>query len=129
MVEGLNLRAQREVTLEDAREDLLGSLDEPFGPAGLLRLKGGHLNGYFGWADNILQIDELPALHLRAVAEVGVFGESVMLPAASLLDCLASPHPGGSVEVEEDAGTGTAAVLQDEMTVQQNGLNLSKKAV
>src|SRR3712207_7858805 len=41
---------------------------------------------------------------LRAVAQVEIFGQRVVLPPAAALDRLAAPDPGRSVEVEEAAG-------------------------
>ena len=77
----------------------------------------------------MLQVAKLPALELGAVAQVRVLGEGVVLPAAGLLDGAAAPHAGGAVEVEEDAGARAAAVLQHEMAIEQDGFDLSEKAV
>ena len=77
----------------------------------------------------MLQVVELPALELGPIAKVRILGESVVLPAAGLLDGAAAPHAGGTVEVEEDAGTRTAAVFQDEMAIEQDGFDLGEKAV
>ena len=74
-------------------------------------LKGGHLDGQLGGALDVLEVLELPADHLGAVGEVGVFCEGVVLPAASLRDDLGAPHAGGAVEVEEDACSRPASVL------------------
>src|SRR5260370_14769754 len=43
-----------------------------------------------------------------------------MLPTAAIFDSLATPHAGGAVEVEEHPATGPRAMLQDEMSVEQN---------
>ena len=105
------------------------ALDEALGPAGLLGLEGGHLDGELGGALDVLEVFELPALELRAIAEVGVFGEGVVLPAAGFVDGLATPHAGGAVEVEEDAGAGAATVLEDEVAVEEDGFDLRQEAV
>ncbi len=107
----------------------LPSLDEALGPAGLLGFEGGHLDGELGGALDVLEVFELPAFELRAIAEVGVFGEGVVLPAAGFVDGLATPHAGGAVEVEEDAGAGAAAVLEDEVAVEEDGFDLGEEAV
>ena len=52
-----------------------------------------------------------------------------MLPAAGFVDGLAAPHAGGAVEVEEDAGAGAAAVLEDEVAVEEDGFDLGEEAV
>ena len=105
------------------------ALDQALGPARLLRLEGGHLDGQLGRALHVLQVEKLPSLDLRAIAQVGVFGQGVVLPAAGLFDGADAPHAGGAVEIEEDAGAGAAAVLQHEVAVQQNGLHLGQERV
>src|SRR5215472_10427129 len=129
MVESLNLDAPRHVAFEDPGQYLLAGLDQSLGPACLLGLESGHLNGQLGRALDILHILELPALELRAVREVGVFGQRVMLPAAAIFDSLAPPHPGGAVEVEEDLAARAAAMLENEMPVEQDGFDLRQKRV
>ena len=117
------------VGAEDLGQNLDAGLDEPLGPARLLGFEGGHLDGQLGGALDVGQVLELPAGHLRAVAEVGVFGERVVLPAAAVGDGLAAPHAGGAVEVEELAGAGARAMLEDEVAVEQDGLDLGQHAV
>ena len=41
----------------------------------------------------------------------------------------ATPHAGGSVEVEEDSGAGTSSVLEDEVAVEEDGFDLGEEAV
>src|SRR6202042_3373435 len=89
----------------------------------------GHLDGQFGGALDVGQVFELPSGELRAIAEIGVFSECVMLPAAAVADGLDSPHAGGAVEVEEMAGTVACAVLDDEVAVEEYGFDLSQDAV
>src|SRR6185436_19747886 len=79
--------------------------------------------------DQIRQEHEPPAFQLRAVAEIEIFGERIVLPAARVIDRLAPPHAGGAVEIEEAAGAIAAAMLQDEVGVQQNRLNLGQQRV
>ena len=104
-------------------------MNEALRPTGLLGLEGGHLDGKLGGALDILEIFEFPAFELGAIAEVGVFGEGVVLPAAGFVDGLASPHAGSAIEVEEDAGTAASAVLEDEVAVEENGFDLGEEAV
>ncbi len=115
--------------LEHHGQHLDAGLDEPLGPARLLGLEGGHLDGQLGGALDLGQVFELPAGHLRAVAQVGVFGERVVLPAAAVGDGLDAPHAGRAVEVEEVAGADARAVLQHKVAVEQDGLNLGQHAV
>jgi len=86
----------------------------PLAQRWLLGFEGGHLDGDFGGALNVLEVFEFPAEDLGAIAEVGVLGEGVVLPAAGLVDDAAAPDAGGAVEVEEEAGAGARAVLEDE---------------
>ena len=120
---------QGTIALEYVGQDLLGGLDEALGPARLLGLEGGHLDGQLGGALDVLQVFEFPAFKLGAIAEVGVLGEGVVLPAAGFVDGVAAPHAGGAVEIEEDAGAGAAAVFEDEVAVEQDGFDLGEEAV
>ena len=95
----------------------------------LLRLERVHLDRHFGRRDDVGQEHELPAAQLRAVAQVEVFGQRVVLPAAGVADGLAAPHAGGAVEIEEAAGAIAAAVLEHEVAVEQNRLDLREQRV
>ncbi len=129
VIDGLDLVAQGGFGAEDPGQNLDAGLDESLGPARLLGFEGGHFDGQLGRALDLGQVFELPAGHLRAVAEVGVFSERVVLPAAAIGDGLAAPHAGGAVEVEVLAGAGAGAVLQNKVPVEQDGLDLGQHAV
>ena len=129
VVDGLDLDAAGHVGAEDLGQNLDAGLDEALGPARLLGFEGGHFDGQLGGALDVGQVFELPAGKLRAVAEVGVFGEGVVLPAAAIGDGLDAPHAGSAVEVEEVAGAVARAMLEDEVAVEQDGLDLGKHAV
>ena len=49
-----------------------------------------------------------------------------MLPAAGVGDGLAAPHAGGAVEVEELAGAGAGTMLEDEVAIEEDGLDLGE---
>ena len=108
---------------------LRAGLDRALGPAVLLRLEGVHLDRHFGGRDEVRHEQELPALELRAVAEVEVLGERIVLPAARVGDHLAAPDAGGAVEVEERAGAVAAAVLEDEVPVEHDRLDARQQRV
>ena len=72
---------------------------------------------------------ELPAPQLSAVAQVQVFGQRVVLPAAAVDDRFAAPDPGGAVEVEEVPRAVAAAVLEHEVRVEQDRLDLREQRV
>ncbi len=120
---GLDLDLERLVAAPDYGKQLLRHLDEPLGPARLLRLKGIHLDGQLRGADNVGIIDELPALKLRAITQIGVFGQRIVLPAAGVVNGRAPPHAGGAIEVKEAARKVSGAVLDHEVAVQQNGFD------
>ena len=76
-------------------------MHQAFGPAGLLRFEAVHVHGKFRSTLNFREVQELPALELRAVGEIGVFGEGVVLPAAGGVDGRAAPDARGAIEIEE----------------------------
>ena len=129
-VEGrLHLDGQGQRRGQDLRQQLLAGLDRALGPAVLLALEGVHLHRDLGRRDHVLQEHEPPALHLRAVGEVEVLGERVVLPAAAVDDRLAAPDARGAVEVEEAAGAVAPAVLEDEVAVEEDRLHLGEQRV
>ena len=73
--------------------------------------------------------DEPPAAQLRAVAEIEILGERVVLPAAGVVDGRPAPDAGRAVEVEEAPAAVAAAVLEDEMAVEQDRLDLREQRV
>ena len=75
------------------------------------------------------QEDEPPAAQLRAVAEVEILGERVVLPAARVGDRRAPPDARGAVEVEEQPGAVAAAMLEHEVAVEQDRLDLREQRV
>ena len=127
--ERLGLDRQRQVGLQNPRQQLLAGLNRALRPAVLLRLEGVHLDRHFGRRHDVGQEDELPAAQLRAIAQVEVFGQRVVLPAAGVADRLAAPHAGRAVEIEEAAGAVAAAVLEHEVAVEQNRLDLREQRV
>jgi hypothetical protein len=52
-----------------------------------------------------------------------------VLPAAGIVDGLAAPHASGTVEIEKCAAAGTRAVLDDKMTVEQNGFDIGEQRI
>src|SRR5215470_4708718 len=129
MVKGFHLDAPGSFAFEDARQDLLTGLDQPFGPARLLSFEGRHFYGQFGGALDVLQILELPPFELCAIGKISVFSKCVVLPAATFLNGLTPPHSGGAVEVKEDTAAEASAVLKDEVAVEQNGFDFSEERI
>ncbi len=127
--ERLGLDRQRHLRAQDLRQQLAARLDGPLRPAVLLRLERVHLDRHFGRRDEIGDEHELPAAQLSAVAQVQVFGQRVVLPAAGVVDRRAAPDAGRPVEVEEAARAIAPAVFEDEMPVEQDRLDLRQQRV
>ncbi len=127
VVPGFDLLPAVDAGVHHLRQVFDGALDQSLGPARLLRLEGGHLDGQLGRALHILQIEKLPSLQLRAIAQIGVFRQGVVLPAARVVDGLDAPHSGRAVEIEEDARARAAAMLEHKVAVQQDGLDFGQK--
>ena len=123
------LHAERQIRPEDARQQLAAGLNRALRPAMLLRLERVHLHRHFGGRDDAGHEHEPPAAQLRAIAEVEILGQRVVLPAARIVDRDAAPDAGGAVEVEEAAAAVAAAVFEDEVTVEQNRLDLRQQRV
>src|SRR6185295_8596239 len=110
---------ERLIRLQDARHQLHERLDRSLRPAMLLRLEGVHLDREFRGRDVILDENELPAAKLGAVAEIEIFGQCVVLPAAAVSNGILAPDAGGAVEVEEAAAAMAGAVREHEVRVEQ----------
>ena len=52
----------------------------------LLRLEPIHVHRQLRRSDDIREINELPARELRPIAQIEVLAQSIILPAAALLD-------------------------------------------
>ncbi len=103
MIAGFDFYVPRCVAHQHPGEYFLGDLNQPLGPARLLRLEGGHLQRQFGRTFNVLQIKKLPSFELCAIRKIGVFSQRIMLPAAGFVNGAAPPHAGRAVEVKENA--------------------------
>ena len=73
-------------------KQLLAGLDRAFCPAMLLRLEAIHVHRQLGWRNDVRQEDEPPAGQLRAVAQVQVFRQGIVLPAACFFDAGTPPE-------------------------------------
>src|SRR6476661_2746181 len=120
MEEGLRLDRERLLRSKDARQQLQAGLNRALRPAMLLRLERVHLYRHFGGRDDVGEEDEAPAFELGAIAEVEILGEGIVLPAAGVADGLAAPDARRAVEIEEATGAIAAAVLEDEVRVEQD---------
>ena len=101
---------------------------EPFAQRCCCDLKEFISTGTSAGRHDVGQEHEPPAAQLRAVAEVEIFGQRVVLPAAGVVDRGAPPDAGRAVEVEEAAGAVAPAVLEHEVRVEQDRLDLASAA-
>src|SRR5260221_5678437 len=129
MEEGFGLHAERQIPFQNARQEFPAGLDRALCPASLLRLELLHFDRHFGRRDQPGHEDELPPAQLRAIAQIEIFRERIVLPAAGVLDCDAAPNAGSAVEIEEASAAMATAVLENEMTVEQNRLDLREQRV
>ncbi len=67
----------------------------------LLGFEAVHVDGQFRRHEHIGQIDELPSPHLRAVAEIEIFGERVVMPAIGVLNAGLAPDACSAVELKK----------------------------
>jgi hypothetical protein len=119
----------RNIGAQDARKDLLGGLHQALGPARLLRFESVHFHGQFGRAIDLGKIKKFPSAKLRAIGEVGVFGESVVLPPAGVLNSGAAPDSGRAIEIEENTAAESRRVLDGEVAVEKNRFDLGERRI
>jgi len=94
----------------------------------LLRFERVHLDRHFGGA---IRSDRKTNRQPPAArdTEIEIFGERIVLPAAGLIDRHATPDAGRPVEVEEPPAAIAAAVLEHEVSVEENRLNLGQQGI
>src|SRR4029077_7925533 len=117
------------VRTKDLRKDFFCGLHQALGPACLLRFEAVHVHGKFAGAFDVGEIEKLPALELRTVGEIGVFGEGVMLPAAGGIDCGATPDACRPIEIEKRAAAGAGAMFDAKVAIEQNRFYLCEQGI
>ena len=95
----------------------------------LLRLKCVHFNRQLGRRHDFRQKQKPPTLDLRAIAEIEVFGERIVLPASRSLDTSPPPDARRAIKVEEPPRAGARRLLDEEVTVQQHRLDFRQQRV
>src|SRR3954469_16722617 len=81
-----HLDCEWKVAAPDRRQEFLAGLDGTLRPAMLLRFESVHVHRQLRWRNDVGQENKFPAGQLGAVTEIKVFSQSVMLPAAGLVD-------------------------------------------
>src|SRR5439155_12883340 len=77
----------------------------------------------------VREINELPALKLRPIAQIEVLAQRIILPAAALLDARTAPQPGCPVEIEKPAAAATRDLLKQKMSIQKDRLHACEQRV
>ena len=122
MHQRLELDRGPEGSPQQAREQLARSLNATLGPSPLLHQERGGRARQLGRHTDVVAERKAPTRHLRPVADVQVFGERVVLPAARVGERLPAPQPGRTVEVEESAAAAAAPLFDQEVAVQEERL-------
>ena len=122
MHQRLELDRGAERPAKQAGKQLARGLDAALGPAPLLDQERGGGARQLGWHTHVIAERKAPTRHLRPVADVQVFRERVVLPAARVNDCLPAPQPRRTVEVEEAAAAAASPLFDQEVAVQEERL-------
>src|SRR2546423_2919819 len=113
-----DLDDERKRAAPDGGQQFLAGLDRAFRPAMLLGFETVHVDRQLGRRDNIRQENKFPASELRAIAQVEIFGQSVVLPPARFADARPTPESGGSVEIEKAAAAAASRLLEEQMALE-----------
>ncbi len=127
--EGFGFDLPTDRRFKDAREEFKCGLDRAFGPAVLLAFEGVDFWGKFGGAGEPGKEKEFPASKLCSVGEVDVFGECVVLPAATVCDGLFTPDASCAVEVDPCTGAVAGGMFDDEMAIEEDSLAFGEERV
>src|SRR4051812_29278567 len=73
--------------------------------------------------------NEFPSHKLRAVTEIEILGQRIMLPATGLFDAGTPPKTSCSVKIKEPAASAPSGLLEQQMPVQKHRLNPGKERV
>src|SRR5579864_2147634 len=129
MAGGLRFDREWEFAPPNSRQQFLASLNRTFGPAMLLGFKTIHVDGQFSRRHHVGQKNKFPSGHLRAVTEIEVFTQSIVLPAAGFLNTGFPPQPGGSVKIEKTSAPAAGCLLKQQVTVQKHRLHPGKHGI
>src|SRR5204862_5939858 len=110
---------ERLIALQHLRQNLLACLDQTFGPARLLSLERRHLNGKLSRTLHVLQVNEFPTFELRAIREISVLRQGIVLPAPGFLDGPAPPDASRPIEMKKDIASRAPRVSQNTTAVEQ----------
>src|SRR5262249_40775095 len=129
MKKRLRLDVPRRIGFEDLWQDFLRGLHQALSPSRLLGLKTVHVHGQLGRTLDLRELKKFPALELRAVGKIRVFGERVVLPASCVIDGLAPPHAGRAVKIEKRAAARARSMLYHKVPVKKNRFDVGEQRV
>src|SRR5437588_9225655 len=95
----------------------------------LLGLEAIHIDRQLCRGNNVGQENKLPAGQLRAITQIQVLGQRVMLPAAGLFNARFSPEPGRSVKVEKATTARARGLFENEMAVEKHCLHSGEQGI
>ena len=88
----------------------------------LLRFEAVDVDWQLGGCDNVRQKYKFPPSQLRAITQIQVFGQGVMLPTTRFANAALAPQSGRAVKIEEPTRAAPGRLLQDQMTIEQDSL-------
>src|SRR5215211_8142324 len=129
MRRGLKFQIERQVAAPDCRQQFFARLDRTLRPAVLLRLEAIHIYRELGRRDDVRQENEFPARKLRAIAQIEIFRQRVMLPTARLFDAGAPPQASSAVEIEKPAAPASRRLFEQKVTVEKHRLDACQQRI
>src|SRR4026207_1228074 len=116
----LQLDRHRQLTPPNFRQQFFAGLNGAFRPTMLLRLEAIHIDRQFRRGHNVGKKDKFPPRQLRAITQIQILRQRVVLPATSRFNARFSPESGRSVEVEKATTTRAPGLFEDEMAVKKH---------
>src|SRR5437667_8025955 len=125
----LQLDRQRQLAPPNFRQQFFAGLNGAFRPTMLLRLEAIHIDRQFCRGHNVGEENKFPARQLRAITQIQILRQRVVLPAASLFNARFSPESGRSVEVEKATAARARGLLEHEMAVEKHRLHPGEQGI
>ena len=129
MARGFELDQQWQFAAPDRGQQFLAGLNRAFGPAMLLRFEAVHIDGQLGGRHHVRQENKFPARELRAVAQIEIFGQRVVLPASGFLDAGTPPQTGRPVEIKKSPAPAARCLFEQKMTIEEHRLHAGQQRI
>src|SRR5713226_1083586 len=120
---------ERQLAAPNPGQEFLAGLNGTFGPAVLLRLEPIHIDRQFRRRYHIGKKNKFPARELRAVTEIEILAERIVLPAAGFLNAGAAPKSGGTVKIKETTAAAARGLLEKKVSIEEHRLHARKQRV